>query len=105
VVSALKRSGSASRRDRGVCQVFEAAGMTSHRVRCRRASGIPTLSKERDLMSDSGPVAAVKGILEDGAGKVKEIVGIIIDHDGLHEEGCAQQDEAKAQRDVAKKES
>jgi uncharacterized protein YjbJ (UPF0337 family) len=54
---------------------------------------------------DSGPVAAVKGIAEDVIGKAKEIVGIVINNDGLRNEGRAQQDKAQAQRDVAKKEA
>jgi uncharacterized protein YjbJ (UPF0337 family) len=54
---------------------------------------------------DSGLVHAVKGVVEDGIGKSKEIVGIVINHDGLRKEGRAQQDKAQAQRDVAKKEA
>lgn len=56
-------------------------------------------------MSDSGPVAAVKGIVEDVLGKSKEIVGIVISNENLRNEGRAQQDKAQAQRDVAKKEA
>lgn len=56
-------------------------------------------------MSDSGPVAAVKGIVEDVVGKAKEIIGIVINNDSLRNEGRAQQDKASAQRDVAKKEA
>jgi uncharacterized protein YjbJ (UPF0337 family) len=54
---------------------------------------------------DSGPVAAVKGVVEDAVGKSKEIIGIVIGHEGLRKEGRAQQDKAQAQRDVAKKEA
>jgi uncharacterized protein YjbJ (UPF0337 family) len=54
---------------------------------------------------DSGPVAAVKGIVEDVIGKAKEILGIVINNDSLRNEGRAQQDKAQAQRDVAKKEA
>ena len=54
---------------------------------------------------DSGPVAAVKGVVEDIIGKSKEIIGIVINHEGLRKEGRAQQDKAQAQRDVAKKEA
>ncbi|BDB45063.1 MULTISPECIES: microaggregate-binding protein 1 [Mycobacterium] len=54
---------------------------------------------------DSGPVAAVKGIVEDVIGKSKEIAGIVINNENLRNEGRAQQDKAQAQRDVAKKEA
>jgi len=54
---------------------------------------------------DSGPVSAIKGIVEDAIGKAKEIIGIVISHEGLRKEGRAQQDKAQAQRDVAKKEA
>jgi uncharacterized protein YjbJ (UPF0337 family) len=56
-------------------------------------------------MSDSGPVAAIKGVIEDVVGKAKEIVGIVISNDILRNEGRAQQDKAQAQRDVAKNEA
>ena len=54
---------------------------------------------------NSGPVQAIRGVIEDVIGKGKEILGIVISHDGLRKEGRAQQDKAKAQRDVAKKEA
>jgi uncharacterized protein YjbJ (UPF0337 family) len=54
---------------------------------------------------DSGPVAAIKGVVEDAIGKSKEIIGIVIGHESLRKEGRAQQDKAQAQRDVAKKEA
>lgn len=53
---------------------------------------------------DSGPVAAIKGVVEDAIGKAKEIIGIVINNESLRKEGRAQQDKAAAQRDVAKKE-
>jgi uncharacterized protein YjbJ (UPF0337 family) len=56
-------------------------------------------------MSDSGPVAAIKGVIEDVVGKAKEIVGIVISNDSLRNEGRAQQDKAQAERDVAKNEA
>ena len=56
-------------------------------------------------MSDSGPVAAIKGVIEDVVGKAKEIVGIVISNDNLRNEGRAQQDKAQAERDVAKNEA
>ena len=54
---------------------------------------------------NSGPVQAIRGVIEDVIGKGKEILGIVISHDGLRKEGRAQQDKAQAQRDVAKKEA
>jgi uncharacterized protein YjbJ (UPF0337 family) len=54
---------------------------------------------------DSGPEAAVKGIVEDVAGKAKEVVGTVLDRKDLKHEGQAQQDKADAERDVAKKEA
>lgn len=48
---------------------------------------------------------AIRGVVEDVIGKAKEIIGIVISHDGLRKEGRAQQDKAQAQRDVAKKEA
>lgn len=56
-------------------------------------------------MSDSGPVAGIKGVIEDVIGKGKEIIGIVLSNDSLRNEGRAQQDKAKAQRDVAKNEA
>jgi uncharacterized protein YjbJ (UPF0337 family) len=56
-------------------------------------------------MSDSGPVAAIKGVIEDVVGKAKEIAGIVISNDNLRNEGRAQQDKAQAQRDIAKNEA
>jgi uncharacterized protein YjbJ (UPF0337 family) len=54
---------------------------------------------------DSGPVAAIRGVIEDAIGKAKEIIGIVISNEGLRKEGRAQQDKAQAERDVAKKET
>jgi uncharacterized protein YjbJ (UPF0337 family) len=56
-------------------------------------------------MSRSGPEEAVLGVIEDVKGKAKEIIGIVTNRDGLREEGRAQQDKAKAARDVAKNET
>jgi uncharacterized protein YjbJ (UPF0337 family) len=50
-------------------------------------------------------VAAIRGVIEDAIAKAKEIIGIVISHEGLRKEGRAQQDKAKAERDVAKKET
>lgn len=54
---------------------------------------------------DSGPVEAIRGVIEDVIGKAKEIVGIVISHEGLRKEGRAQQEKAHAKREVAKKEA
>lgn len=56
-------------------------------------------------MGDSGPENAVKGIVEDVAGKAKEVAGVVSGNDDLREAGKAQQDKADAQREVAKKEA
>jgi hypothetical protein len=53
----------------------------------------------------SGPVEAIRGVVEDVIGKGKEITGIVINHDGLREGGRAQQDKAHAARNVAKNEA
>jgi len=54
---------------------------------------------------DSGPIAGIKGLVEDAIGKTKEIIGILINNESLRKEGRAQQDKASAQREVAKKEA
>ena len=54
---------------------------------------------------DTGPEAAVKGVVEDVSGKAKEVVGTVLGRDELKHEGQAQQDKADAERDVAKKEA
>jgi len=54
---------------------------------------------------DSGPEAGVKGLLEDVKGKAKEVAGEVTNHDDLAEEGRAQQDKARADREVAKHEA
>lgn len=55
--------------------------------------------------NDSGPEAAVKGVVEDVKGKVKEAAGALTGHDELRREGQAQQEKASAQREVAEKEA
>ena len=54
---------------------------------------------------DTGPEAAVKGIVEDVKGKAKEAAGVVTGKDELRREGRAQQDKAEAERDVAAKEA
>ena len=56
-------------------------------------------------MGDTGPEAAVKGVVEDVKGKTKETVGTVAGRDDMVREGKAQQDKADAQRDAAKKEA
>jgi uncharacterized protein YjbJ (UPF0337 family) len=53
----------------------------------------------------SGPRAAVDGVLEDMKGKAKEVVGRISGNEEREAEGKAQQDKADAQRTVAEKEA
>lgn len=53
----------------------------------------------------SGPIELVRGIIEDALGKTKQVIGIIINNDGLVKEGKAQQDKAEAQRNAGKKEA
>ena len=52
----------------------------------------------------SGPQEAIEGIVEETKGKIKEILGIIFDRDGLKKEGQAQQDKGKSLRNAVKKE-
>lgn len=54
---------------------------------------------------DTGPEAAVKGVVEGVKGKAKEAVGAVTGNEDLRDEGQAQQDKAEAERDVAKKEA
>lgn len=56
-------------------------------------------------MAQTGPEAAVSGVVEDVKGKVKEAAGTIIGNDRLKDEGQAQQAKAEADRDVAKHEA
>jgi uncharacterized protein YjbJ (UPF0337 family) len=53
----------------------------------------------------SGPAEAVRGVIEDVKGRVKEAVGAVTGRDDLTREGQAQQDKAEAQRNAAKKEA
>jgi uncharacterized protein YjbJ (UPF0337 family) len=54
---------------------------------------------------DTGPEAAVKGVMEDVKGRVKEAAGAIAGDKDLRREGRAQQDKAEAEREVATKEA
>jgi uncharacterized protein YjbJ (UPF0337 family) len=54
---------------------------------------------------DSGPKAALKGVVEDVKGKAKEAAGAVTGNDRMRLEGQAQQDKAGAERKVAQKEA
>jgi uncharacterized protein YjbJ (UPF0337 family) len=56
-------------------------------------------------MAKSGPREGAEGVIEGLKGKAKETVGAITDDEELRKEGEAQQDKARAQRDVAVKEA
>jgi uncharacterized protein YjbJ (UPF0337 family) len=56
-------------------------------------------------MSESGPKAGVKGIVEDVKGKAKEVAGEVTGREDLQREGRAQQDKAANQREVAEHEA
>ncbi len=55
--------------------------------------------------NDSGPIAAVRALVDGGLGIVKQVLGIVLGRRDLQEEGKAQQDKADAEKDVAKKEA
>ena len=54
---------------------------------------------------NKGLAEAVKGVVEDAKGKAKIIIGALTGRDDLFNEGKAQQDKARAQRNAAKKEA
>jgi uncharacterized protein YjbJ (UPF0337 family) len=53
----------------------------------------------------SGPVLAVKGIVEGIIGKAKELIGSVLGRGDVVNEGQAQQDKGDALRDAGKKET
>jgi uncharacterized protein YjbJ (UPF0337 family) len=55
--------------------------------------------------NDSGPEAGISGIVEDVKGKAKEVAGTVTNDESLEQEGQAQQDKARADREVAQKEA
>ena len=57
------------------------------------------------MEKETGPRAAVDGVVEDVKGRAKEAVGAVTGRPDLRDEGRAQQDKAAAQRDVAAKEA
>jgi uncharacterized protein YjbJ (UPF0337 family) len=56
-------------------------------------------------MTESGPKAGAKGIVEDVKGKAKEVIGRVTGDEDKEAEGRAQQDKAAAERDVAEHEA
>src|SRR5579862_7904342 len=58
-----------------------------------------------DRMAKTGPRHGAEGVVEDLKGKAKEVVGEVRNDDRLRREGEAQQNKARAQRDVAAKEA
>lgn len=53
----------------------------------------------------SGPILAVKGLVEIVVGKAKELIGSVIGRGDLNSEGQAQQDKGEALRDAGNKET
>lgn len=56
-------------------------------------------------MPDTGPEAGVDAAVEGLKGSAKELVGNVTGKDDLEREGQAQQDKARAERDVAEHEA
>jgi uncharacterized protein YjbJ (UPF0337 family) len=57
------------------------------------------------MSNSSGPIAALRALVDGSIGLAKQVVGILIGNDRLQEEGKAQQDKADAEKEVAKKEA
>ncbi|BBZ28511.1 hypothetical protein MMAD_28060 [Mycolicibacterium madagascariense] len=55
--------------------------------------------------STSGPIAALRALVDGSVGLAKQVIGILIGNDRLQEQGKAQVDKAEAEKDVAKKEA
>ena len=53
----------------------------------------------------SGPILAVKGIVEGVLGKAKELIGTVLGRGDISQEGRTQQDKGQAQREAAKQEA
>jgi uncharacterized protein YjbJ (UPF0337 family) len=82
----------------------------SYRVCGGPHRGIPLMRRdgpgiEEDIMSDTGPEAAAKGVAEEVKGRAKEAVGAVTGNDSMKHEGEAQQRKADADRDVAEHEA
>ena len=56
-------------------------------------------------MSNSGPQAAARGVVEETKGKLKEVTGVLTGDESMKHEGQAQQKKADAERDVARHEA
>jgi len=53
----------------------------------------------------SGPIAALRALVDGSVGLTKQVIGILIGNDRLQEQGKAQVDKAEAEKDVAQKEA
>ncbi|HME48670.1 CsbD family protein [Mycobacterium sp.] len=53
----------------------------------------------------SGPILAVKGLVESVIGKAKELIGTVLGRGDITSEARAQQDKGDALRDAGKKET
>ena len=60
-----------------------------------------TSASDQQGTFEPGPEAAVKGVVEDAKGKLKEAVGSLTGDDSTKQEGQAQQEKAAAEREVA----
>jgi len=56
-------------------------------------------------MPDSGGEAGIEGVVEDVKGKAKEVAGNVTGKEDLRDEGRAQQDKARSEREVAEHEA
>ncbi|HEY5844127.1 MAG TPA: CsbD family protein [Mycobacterium sp.] len=55
--------------------------------------------------NNSGPIEAVRGIVEGAIGFTKQVIGLILGRSGLQEEGKAQVNKASNQLEAAGKEA
>lgn len=55
--------------------------------------------------SNSGPIEAVRGIIEGAIGFTKQVIGLILSNSSLQEEGKAQVNKASNQLEAAGKEA
>lgn len=55
--------------------------------------------------STSGPIAALRALVDGSIGLSKQVIGILLNNDRLQEQGEAQQQKARALKDVAQKEA
>lgn len=88
-----------------VAEDFEETAVT--RV-CGRLFEVSRGQRQRGTVmseKDTGPQAGVKGVVEGVKGKVKEVVGTVTGKEELRREGEAQEEKARALREVAAKEA